>query len=67
MCDKNKYHNISLKNAVYDDLCKLALRNKVVRLSLAQTVEYLIEQEKERMTDEMKEQVFNGVIHEKEK
>lgn len=65
MCDKNKYHNISLKNAVYDDLCKLASKNKIVKLSLAQTVEYLIQQEKERMTDEKRQEVFSEACHAK--
>ena len=64
MCDKNKYHNVSLKNSVYDDLCKLASSN-IVKLSLAQTVEYLIQKEKERMTKEKRAEVFNGVIHAK--
>ena len=47
MTDTTKYRTISLRNQIYEELEKLSgVLVKGVKLSLPQTIEYLMEQEK---------------------
>jgi len=52
------YKNISIKDAVYDDLCKLSLKGYDAPLSLAKTIEFLIAEKKQSLSFEDQLRIF---------